>query len=120
MIAITKDAALGRAVRAERDRRVLSSVALQEFAAKHAIKGPPILAGIMTDEAANPRHKIDAFQALRQTAIGSGDDHPAKSEQFVIRIDLTAGGGGIEEYSKTIDASARDVTPSKPPAKLVV
>src|SRR5262245_9051116 len=66
--AITKDKALGHAIRAERERRVRSGTAVREAAAKHLVKGPGILDQIMTNEQSNPRHKIEAYKELRNTA----------------------------------------------------
>ena len=40
---ITKDAALMRAIQAERERRVLNGTAVREMAAKHLVKGPGVL-----------------------------------------------------------------------------
>jgi hypothetical protein len=45
---ISKDQALGRLIRAERDRRVLNGAAAREMAAKHLVKGPGILDQILT------------------------------------------------------------------------
>lgn len=42
-IATTKNAALGRAIRAERDRRVRNGAAAREAACKHFVKAPGIL-----------------------------------------------------------------------------
>src|SRR5262245_59857367 len=66
----TKDKALVRAIRAERERRVLNGTAAREAAAKHFVKAPAILDGIMSDAYSSPRHKIEAIKELRQTAIG--------------------------------------------------
>ena len=59
---ITKDMALGRAVRAERERRMLDGTAARESAARYFVKGPTILDQIITDSKSNPRHKIDAIR----------------------------------------------------------
>jgi hypothetical protein len=96
--------ALGRAVRAERERRMLNGAAARESACRHFVKAPTILDQIMTDAQSNPRHKIEAIKELRATAaIGSGADRPAETENFIIRIDLTASGGDVEIYEKTIN-----------------
>jgi hypothetical protein len=105
---ITKDMALGRAIRAERERRVHNGTAAREAAAKHFVKAPGILDQIMTDAYSNPRHKIEAIRELRQTAIGDNSDRPTESDRFVIRIDLTAGGGGVETYGKAIKIDPTD------------
>ena len=108
---ITKDVALAHAIRAERDRRVRNGTAAREAAAKHFVKAPGILDQIMTDANSNPRHKIEAIKELRQTAIiGDNADRPADTEKFIIRIDLSAGGGPIETYEKTIKPIQIDVS----------
>src|SRR5215475_7077473 len=63
---ITKNTALGHAVRSERDRRVKDGTAVREMAAKHLVKGPGILDSIMVNPQANNRHRIEAFRELRQ------------------------------------------------------
>jgi hypothetical protein len=107
---ITKDMALGRAVRAERERRVLTGVAARESAARHFVRAPTILAGIMDGEASNPRHIIEAAKEIRAVATaGSGADRPAETERFVIRIDLSADGGPhVETYDKAIKIDVSD------------
>jgi hypothetical protein len=98
-----KDKTLVQAVRAERDRRVLSGIAAREAASRHFVKAPAILEQIMTGQYSNPRHKIEAIKELRQTASG-GDSHEGlpENERFIICIDLTAGGGPIESYDKPL------------------
>jgi hypothetical protein len=105
---ITKDTALMRAIQAERERRVLNGTAVREMAAKHLVKGPGILDSIMSDTYSNARHKIEAIGELRATAASSSTDRPAESERFIIRIDLTAGGGGVETYDKPIKIDVSD------------
>jgi len=107
---ITKDTALGHAIRGERERRVLDGTAAREAAAKYFVKGPGILDEIMTNAFSNPRHKIEAIKELRATAAGDSADRPAESERFIIRIDLTAGGGDVEIFDKEIkiDVSGGD------------
>jgi hypothetical protein len=109
---IAKDAALGRAIRAEREHRVLSGVAAKESAAKQYVKMPTILAGIAENQSTNPRHVIEAAREIRQVATGGDNpDRPADSDRFIIRIDLSGDGAPhIEEYnkSKKIDVSDGD------------
>ncbi len=100
---ITESTALGRAARAERERRMLDGTAARESAARHLVKGPGILDEIMTGAQSHPKHKIEAFKELRATAASGSGDRPRESERFVIRIDLTAGGGEVESYDRTID-----------------
>jgi hypothetical protein len=105
---ITKDVALGRAIRAERERRVHNGAAVREAAAKHFVKAPGILDGIMSDAYSNPRHKIEAIRELRQTAIGDNTERPTEGDRFTIKIDLTAGGGDVTTYNKSIKIDASD------------
>ena len=111
---IAKDVALGRAIRAERDRRVRNGVAAREAASRHFVKAPTILDKIMTDEQANARHRIEAIRELRQTALPENQNAPSQSDRFVIRIDLTAGGGGVETYNKSIAVTPDDDPPEQP------
>jgi len=118
---LTKDVALGHAVRAERERRVLNGTAARESAAKHFVKAPTILDQIMTDAQSNPRHKIEAIKELRATAaVGSPESRP-DSERFIIKIDLSAGGGEVTTYNKSIkiDVSDGDISDGGDPNNLI-
>jgi len=79
-LAITKDKAIGRAVRSESERRVRNGSAAREAAAKHFVKAPAVLDQIMTDADSNPRHKIEAIKELRATANGGSEKGPAPGE----------------------------------------
>jgi hypothetical protein len=63
---IIKDTALGHAIRAERDRRVLNGTAAREAACRHFTKVPTILDQIMSNEYASARHRIEAAKEIRQ------------------------------------------------------
>jgi hypothetical protein len=111
--AITKDKALGIAIRAERERRVRTGTAVKEAAAKHLVKGPGILDGIMSNADSNPRQKIEAYKELRNTASVGADAEERSGDRFIIHIDLTAGGGDVEHFDKErapmkIDISTED------------
>ena len=103
---VIKDTALGRAIRDERDRRVRNGTAARESAAKHFVKAPTILAGIMESVSSNPRHVIEAAKEIRQVAAGNSDDHPSKGEMFSIVINL--GSDHVERHEF-------DVTPKPQP-----
>jgi hypothetical protein len=101
---ITKDRRLGRAIRDERDRRVRNGTAARESAARHFVKAPTILAGIMESEASSAKHVIEAAKEIRQVATGGSDGSPAsQGEKFSITINL---GADVERYEF-------DVTPNK-------
>jgi hypothetical protein len=95
-----KDRTLLQAVRAEKERRVLSGIAAREAAARHFVKAPGILDQIMTDQYSNPRHKIEAIKELRQTASGDSIEGLPESERFIITINL--GEGHVEHFDKPI------------------
>jgi len=106
---ITKDMALGHAIRAERERRVRSGTAVREAAAKHLVKGPGILDSIMSGEDSNPRHKIEAFKELRQTAaIGDGAEGRS-GDRILIQINL---GADVETYNKSRAIDPNDTDPN--------
>src|SRR5262245_13239974 len=114
--AICKDKSLGNMIRAERERRVRSGQAVREASAKALIKGPGILDQIMSGPDSHPKHKIEAFKELRQTAsIGTDAEGQRDSDRFIISIVLTADGAGpevVEHYNKSIEVNPNDVDPN--------
>ena len=68
------------AVRAERERRILSGEAPKEAAQRHFTKAPAVLNDILTDEQVSPRHRIEAARELRQVA-GSGPERARRPEK---------------------------------------
>jgi hypothetical protein len=108
--AITKDKALGHAIRAERERRVRSGTAVREAAAKHLVKGPGILDGIMSGPDSHPKHKIDAYKELRATAVvGENAEGRSEGDRFIITINL---GADTETYNKSIEINPNDTDPN--------
>ena len=98
---LASNAPLLHAVRAERERRVLSGEAPREAAQRHFTKAPAILNNILTDEQVSPRHRIEAARELRQVA-GSGPERaPTPGEKFLIVIDLGGDDKIIFEKSRT-------------------
>ena len=105
--AIIKDKALGHAIRAERERRVRTGTAVREAAAKHLVKGPGILDSIMSGPDSHPKHKIEAYKELRQTAsIGDSAEGRQESDRFIITINL--GADVVEHYNKSIAVTPND------------
>ncbi len=76
------------AVRAERERRILSGEAGREAAQRHFAKAPNVLNRILTDEQVAPRHRIEAARELRQVVVNGPDTPPRAGEKFVITINL--------------------------------
>ena len=86
---ITKDMALGRAIRAERERRTLNGTAAREAAAGILSKRREFSIRSCRRKriAATPKSKPS--KEIRAVASGgSGADRPADTEKFIIHIDL--------------------------------
>jgi hypothetical protein len=111
---IAKNTALGHAIRAERDRRVRNGTAVRESAAKIFVRAPKIMGEILDDARASPRYRIEASRELRATASSDADRPAEQSERFIIRIDLTAGGGDVETYNESVAITPDDDPPEQP------
>jgi hypothetical protein len=112
--AIRKDRALERAVRLERERRVRTGQAVKEAAAKHLVKGPGILDGIMSGENSHPKHKIEAYKELRNTAAVGADAEGRSGERFIITIVMNSDEGPnvVEHFDKSIAVDPNDTSPN--------
>jgi hypothetical protein len=89
---------LVKAVQLEHERRVRRGIAQQELAAREFMAAPAVLGGIMRNESNNPRHRIEAANSLRQTAIGPDSESKAQTEKFTISINF-----GTAKINKTIE-----------------
>jgi hypothetical protein len=87
---LADNAPLLQAVRAERERRIISGDAAREGAQRYFAKAPTVLGNILTDEQVSPRHRIEAARELRQVAGNGPDTVPGAGEKFVITINLGA------------------------------
>jgi hypothetical protein len=93
-------------------RRVRDGSAKREKSQQLITKAPGILDSIATDSNASPRHRVDAIKTLDSfCANGPGDTAQART-RFVIRIDLTAGGGDTLTFDKSVTINADDVDPN--------
>jgi hypothetical protein len=96
---IAKNPALVKAVRDERERRVRTGIAARESAARHFVKAPDVMNSIMSDQQANPRHRIESARELRATASSGGEENgPNAGEVFHIVINL----GENEKFEKEV------------------
>ena len=85
---IIKNKPLRLAISRECERRMLNGDAAREAAAKEFTKAPAVLGGILEDQRASPRHRIEAAKELRATAR-SGDEKPgADAERVIVTINL--------------------------------
>jgi len=109
--AIAANAALGRAIKAESQRRINNGVAARESAAKIWAKAPEVLGKHLNDPAANARSVVEIHRELRATVHGPGAENtPDAGQPFIIRIDLSGGSGNSDEVIEIV----KDLTP-KPP-----
>ena len=90
------------AVRAERERRILSGHCAREAAQRHYAGAPNVLGGILSDERISARHRIEAARELRQAA-GNDPRDVVPREKIKITINL----GGDERLE-------RECTPNFP------
>jgi hypothetical protein len=94
---------LVQAVQREKERRIVNGTATREKAQHLFLATPDVLDGIIHDVSLSPRHRVDACRELRAVATsGPESTSPARGDRFVIRIDLTAGGGEVLEFDKTL------------------
>ena len=105
---LADNAPLLQAVRAERERRIISGDAAREGAQRAFAKAPTILGEILTDEQVSPRHRIEAARELRQVAGDKPSPTSGAREKFVILIDL----GGDEKHVFEKEISHREPAPS--------
>jgi hypothetical protein len=104
---LATDDLLVEMVEAEKVRRVRNGSFKRERAQQHVTKAPDILEKILSDERASPKHRIDAAKTLDQFA-DNGPQSTPEADRFIIRIDLTAGGGEVLEFNKTLRPKPND------------
>jgi hypothetical protein len=93
---------LVQAVQREKERRIANGAAAREKAQHLFLTTPDVLNGIIHDANLSPRHRVDACRELRAVATSGSESTPATGDQFIIRIDLTAGGGEVLEFNKAL------------------
>jgi hypothetical protein len=103
--------ALVEKIESTKIQRIRSGRTKRERAQNEIIDAPPILAGIMRNPNANERHKIDSIKTLDALATGGSSENAAAGTRFEIRIDLSAGGGEVTTYNKSISIDASDIDP---------
>src|SRR5262245_20725156 len=96
------------AIEAEKERRIRNGETARERAQKLYAQAPDVLGGIMHDDGASPRHRIESARELRQIAANGPDAAPA-SDRFQITINL--GADVVERYDKSIAVNPNDVAP---------
>src|SRR5262249_2711999 len=101
-VPIADNAPLVRAVETEKTRRVHDGAAAREKAQWLFVQAPTVLGNILNDATTSPRHRIEACRELRAVATSGSESTPATGDRFIIRIDLTAGGGEVLEFNKAL------------------
>jgi hypothetical protein len=100
---LTKNKALALAIKNEAARRERGGITARERAARHFSRNPEILNAIASNANASPAHRISARKEIRETATAGRDAGNANvGMNFVIKIDLSAGGGGVENYEHVL------------------
>jgi len=112
-----EDDALVEVIEAEKIRRVRNGSAKREKAQQLITKGPDVLDKILSDESANPRHRVDAVKALDAIADPGPQAKPA-DDRIVIHIDLTADAKLRSATPDPNDVIVIETTPRKTPAAI--
>jgi hypothetical protein len=98
---------LVQAVHREKERRIANGAATREKAQHLFLATPDVLNDIIHDANLSPRHRVDACRELRAVATSGSESTPASGDRFIIRIDLTAGGGEVIEFNKPLAIEPR-------------
>jgi len=93
---------LVQAVETEKARRVRDGTAAREKAQWLFVQAPDVLGNILNDATTSPRHRIEACRELRAVALSGSESTPAAGDRFIIKIDLTAGGGEMIHIDKPL------------------
>jgi hypothetical protein len=101
------DDELVRAIEEESLRRVRDGSAKKEKAQQLVVKAPDVLSGILLDNTANARHRIDSAKTLNDFASNGPESAPA-SDRFIITINL---GEDVLRFNKSIKPDANDIDP---------
>ena len=105
--ALAEHEELQRAVGAQKERRIRTGEAAREKAAALFVEAPA-KGDIIRDNAASPRHRVDAIRELRACASGAEDTTKTDKERFIIRIDF-----GSHKIRREIDL--KPIKPEREP-----
>jgi hypothetical protein len=101
--------ALCERIQAEAARRIADGSTARERAQMHFATAPNVLGGILQDNNANARHRIESAKELRAIATPPSEA-AAAADRFIITINL--GGDVVEHYNKSRAIDANDVDPN--------
>ena len=116
-VRLGEDEKLIEAIEAEKTRRIRSGITARERAQQHFATAPNVLGGILNDDGASPRHRIESARELRQIADNGPQATPA-ADRFIITINL--GEDAKLRSTKPVpnDVIVIDATPHKTPAAI--
>src|SRR5262249_53745290 len=81
---------LSLSLNCERERHNINGDGAREAAAKQFTKAPEVLGGILEDQKASPRHRIEAAKELRATAHAGDEKSDNEPDRVIISINLGA------------------------------
>jgi hypothetical protein len=97
-------------VELEKLRRIRDGSTKREKAQKLVVRAPDVLASVMDNPAASPRHRVDAIKVLDDFAANGPQTAPT-ADRFIISIRLGNDDSGaeiIEHYDKPIAIDVHD------------
>jgi hypothetical protein len=104
---------LVRAIEAESVRRIRDGSAKREKAQKLVVAAPDVLSGILLDNTANARHRIDSAKELNNFAAPLAGQGAPMADRFIIQINL---GADTLTFNKSIAIDPNDREPQRPHA----
>jgi hypothetical protein len=102
------DDELVRKVEEESVRRMRDGSCKQEKSQLLVTKAPDVLSGILLDNTANARHRIDSAKTLNDFA-STGAEAAAAGTQFVIQINM---GSDVLKFDKSFLTDPHDIDPN--------
>jgi hypothetical protein len=95
-------------IEAEKVRRIRDGSSKREKAQLLVVRAPDVVAAIMMDPDANPRHRIDSAKVLDDFAANGPQGAPA-ADRFQITINL---GADTLRFDKSIEVNPNDTDPN--------
>jgi hypothetical protein len=105
--ALGSDDDLVEKIEAEKVRRIKDGSSKREKAQLLVVRAPDVLSGILMDDNANARHRIDSAKVLNDFAANGPAGAPA-ADRFQITINL---GADTLKFDKSIAVDANDIDP---------
>jgi hypothetical protein len=105
--ALGSDDELVRAIEREKIRRVRTGQQKRERAQTLVTQAPDVLSGILLDNSASARHRIDSAKTLNDFAANPSESTPTSDSRFIITINLSADGAEGEQTILHFDKSRK-------------